>query len=237
MEKAKLLRRCELLSDVDEKGIKSLADNSAYMSYPRNDVFIKEGENTPFVYFIVKGIACGYKTSLNDKQISVDVLTMGELIGGDLIFYENSFPFSVKAVTELTALVVNKKSVKELIRNDNETCRRILDIMSKKLTNTQERLIEAVSEKIEQRLARLLLFLAGKVGPCIPCSKVELAGMTGTTSETVYRTTSYMKKTGMISTFRGRVLIKDLEKLRCFAENISAVEAVALSSFRKEKYA
>jgi CRP/FNR family transcriptional regulator len=78
-------------------------------------------------------------------------------------------------------------------------------------------------ERVERRMAHILLKLADRVGRAdpegvlltIPLSRQDLADMAGTTLETTIRTMSRFRTEGLITTRRGGYLvITDVEKLR-----------------------
>jgi CRP/FNR family transcriptional regulator len=76
-------------------------------------------------------------------------------------------------------------------------------------------------ERVESRIAALLLKLADKTGEKkdktilidMRLTKQDIAEMVGTTVETTIRVMSKFKKSGYITDKDGKVLIKDLEAL------------------------
>ncbi|MFC2043689.1 Crp/Fnr family transcriptional regulator [Chloroflexota bacterium] len=76
-------------------------------------------------------------------------------------------------------------------------------------------------ERVEQRLANVLLMVSSKLGLTLPFTRQEIADMTGTTTETVIRVLSCLKDRGIIRSDRGKVIIIDKEKLRLLSEGPS----------------
>jgi len=83
-----------------------------------------------------------------------------------------------------------------------------------------------VGERVERRMAHILLKLSLRVGRdtpegkmiTIPLSRQDLADMACTTLETAIRTISRFQKEGLISTHRGGYLVvKNKEKLEDIA--------------------
>ena len=77
---------------------------------------------------------------------------------------------------------------------------------------------ETSPERIEQRLASVLLMLSTKLGPTLPFTRQEIAEMVGTTTETAIRVMSSLKNRGIIRSVRGKVIILDEQKLRLLSE-------------------
>lgn len=71
---------------------------------------------------------------------------------------------------------------------------------------------------MEQRLARILLMLASRMGNTLPFTRQELADMAGMTTETAIRLTGGLSERGIIRTSRGQLVILDEAKLRALAE-------------------
>ena len=77
-------------------------------------------------------------------------------------------------------------------------------------------------EKVESRIASLLIKLADKAGIKtdnavaidMKLTKQDIAEMVGTTVETSIRTMSKFKKLGIVSEKSGKIVIKDLTKLK-----------------------
>ena len=83
-----------------------------------------------------------------------------------------------------------------------------------------------VIDRVEQRLARILLRLVKISGEhtdegwliTLPLTRQDLADMAGTTVETAIRTLSRMRKESIVDTRHGRIIIRDPDKLMDIAE-------------------
>jgi CRP-like cAMP-binding protein len=60
--------------------------------------------------------------------------------------------------------------------------------------------------------------LSSKLGPTLPFTRQEIAGMAGTTTETAIRFMSRLKDGGIIRSVRGKTVILDETKLRLLSE-------------------
>ncbi len=77
-------------------------------------------------------------------------------------------------------------------------------------------------EKVESRIASLLITLADKAGSKtdnavaidMKLTKQDIAEMVGTTVETSIRTMSKFKKLGIVAEKAGKIVIKDVNKLK-----------------------
>ena len=100
----------------------------------------------------------------------------------------------------------------------------ILEQVASRLRGAHERLQSLALEPVEQRLARLLLTLANKVGRqrdgvvVVNATRQELADMIGTTVETTIRLTTKWQRAGIITTARHAVTLSDRDALRAIAD-------------------
>ena len=90
--------------------------------------------------------------------------------------------------------------------------------MAGRLRDAQGRLRDLAGERVEQRLASVLLMVSTKLGPTLAFTRQEIADMVGTTTETAIRVMSHLKDRGIISSVRGKVIVLDEEKLRLLGE-------------------
>jgi len=115
-------------------------------------------------------------------------------------------------------LGINRENFLAFLSNRPEVALRIVSILGGRLRDAQGRLRDLAGERVEQRLARTLLMLSGKLGPALPFTRQEIADMAGTTTETAIRVMSRLKDGGIIRSVRGRTLVIDEDKLRLLSE-------------------
>ncbi|MDP1758520.1 MAG: Crp/Fnr family transcriptional regulator, partial [Thermodesulfovibrionales bacterium] len=93
-----------------------------------------------------------------------------------------------------------------------------------RIKGSHEALKNIAIEKVESRIASMLIKLADKAGSeplgdgCVTIdmklTKQDIAEMVGTTVETSIRTMSKFKKLGIVSEKGGKIAIKDINKLK-----------------------
>jgi CRP/FNR family transcriptional regulator len=81
-----------------------------------------------------------------------------------------------------------------------------------------DRLRDLASERVEQRIARVLLMLSSRLGSQLPFTRQDIADMAGTTTETAIRFLSSLNTRKITRSARGKIIILDALKLRLLAE-------------------
>jgi len=102
----------------------------------------------------------------------------------------------------------------------------LIEELGHRLREAQEMIKSMAVERVERRIARILLKLAATTGSSseegivieLPLTRQDIAEMAGTTVETAIRTMSKFRKKGLVQTKRGRVTILEPHQLVKIAE-------------------
>ena len=96
-----------------------------------------------------------------------------------------------------------------------------------RLRSSAEQIRSLAVERVEQRIARVLLKLGASAGSDLPEGRViempltrqDVADMTGTTVETAIRVMSKFRRAELIRTRRGKVVLVELDALQDIADS------------------
>ena len=105
---------------------------------------------------------------------------------------------------------------------------RIVKMLHGRLTEANDRIRELSVERVEQRVARMVLRLANKVGVKesggiridMPLSRQSLAELTGTTLHTVSRILSEWQRAGLVDAGREQLVLLRAHDLVMIAEDM-----------------
>ncbi len=125
---------------------------------------------------------------------------------------------AAQAVTGTRVLAIKKDDFLHFLAGHPQVTLSIINVLGGRLRDAANRLKDLAGERVEQRLARILLMLSAKLGKTLPFTRQEIADMAGMTTETTIRLTTQLKERGIISTVRGKITIVDELKLRLLAE-------------------
>jgi CRP/FNR family transcriptional regulator, nitrogen oxide reductase regulator len=215
---ASLIKQSSLFSALDENEAGDLAGLAVEKRCLPNETIFWEGDAADRFYIIIEGKVKVAKLASTGKEIILSFFGSGEMFGEVAVFENRPYPASAKAVTEARLLSIRKADFLNFLLKHPEIALKIMGILSSRLRDSQSRLRDLAGERVEQRLARMVLMLSGKLGPNLPFTRQELSDMAGTTTETTIRTLSQWKDHGIISSVRGQILITDETKLKLLAE-------------------
>jgi len=117
-----------------------------------------------------------------------------------------------------TVLGIRRDDLLNFLSENPSVALKMINLLGTRLRDAHDRLRDMAGERVDQRIANILLMLSAKIGHSIPFTRQELADMSGTTTETAIRVTTRLKDQGIISTNRGEITIIDEDKLHLFGE-------------------
>jgi CRP/FNR family transcriptional regulator len=177
-----------------------------------------EGDPAEWFYIITQGSIKVSKMSSQGKETILDFFGPGEMFGEVAVFQDGPYPASAQTQSETGLLGIQKSVFLQFLSEHPLVGLRIINILSGRLRDSQNRLRDLAGERVEQRLARILMMLSARMGKTLPFTRQELSDMAGTTTETTIRVLSQWKQRGIINSSRGQTTIANETKLRLLAE-------------------
>jgi CRP/FNR family transcriptional regulator, nitrogen oxide reductase regulator len=184
-----------------------------------------EGDESEWFYIIGEGKIKIFKSASNGKEITLSFFGPGEIFGEVAVLENRPYPASAQAVTATRLIGIKKTDFWDFLLKHPPIALKIINVISGRLREAQSRLRDMAGERVEQRLARVLLMLSAKLGSTLPFTRQELSDMAGTTTETTIRVLSQWKDQGVTLSERGKIIIVDEKKLRLLAEGPSSFSA------------
>jgi CRP-like cAMP-binding protein len=213
------IRSAPFFDGLPEEAVDRATANVVMRSHPSNQVILLENDWGSSVYFILSGWVKIRTYNLDGKEVTLNILGMGELFGEMAPLDE--VPRSTDVIT-LAPTVIGNMPAQDFVRllnTEPQSGIRLAKLMARRLRQVNRRLRLRESDSMS-RVADILLFLAegrGKIsqhGTEIPnLPHRELSSLSGLARETVTRVLSKLEKKGLISRDRETLLIADVHAL------------------------
>ncbi|MDX2241424.1 MAG: Crp/Fnr family transcriptional regulator [Leptolyngbyaceae cyanobacterium bins.302] len=213
------IRSAPFFDGLPEDAVERATANVVMRSHPPNQVILLENDWGSSVYFILSGWVKIRTYNLDGKEVTLNILGMGELFGEMAPLDE--VPRSTDVIT-LAPTVIGNMPAQDFVRllnTEPQSGIRLAKLMARRLRQVNRRLRLRESDSVS-RVADILLFLAegrGKVsqqGTEIPnLPHRELSSLSGLARETVTRVLSKLEKKGLISRDRETLIISDVHAL------------------------
>jgi CRP/FNR family transcriptional regulator len=221
----KNLKKIDLFKNLSDDELKELEPYLAVVSYRKKETIFSEGEPPEWFYIVVKGKVKVTKLSHEGKEIILEVISPHDIFGGVAVLRNFPYPANAVAMEDSEVLKIMRKNLMRLVDRFPNLMYCIALQLGDRMKSSYDSLKNIALERVEARIAALLLKLSNKVGVHtdegvlidMRLTKQDVADMVGTTVETSIRTFSKFKKQGLVTDTEGKIIIKDREGLMSFS--------------------
>jgi CRP/FNR family transcriptional regulator len=223
--KLDMLKQIHLFEGLGEEELKEAIKYMQVKEFRRNEYIFFEEEAEPGIYILIEGLIKLLKETQDARIVIVRLVYPGDVFGW--IEWGKKAPkntYTAKSMTESKALYISNKDFINLAIKHPAVAIKMTCEATANLIQTYETIKSIAGGKVEERIAKVLLEIADRIGKRYddtiiieaPLTRLDIAEMTGTTVETTIRVMSKWKKQGIINTERGYIEIikrRELEKL------------------------
>lgn len=188
-------------------------------THPANRIILLENDWGGSVYFILQGWVKIRTHNLEGKEVTLNIVGAGEVIGEMAAIDESPRSTDVIALTETTVTSIPAQDFVSFLHDQPLAGIRLAQLMAMRLRHLNRRLRLRESASLS-RVVDTLLFLAegqgtvGVKGTAIPnFPHRELSSISGLARETVTRSLAKLEKKGLITRENDTLLIADLRAL------------------------
>lgn len=111
---------------------------------PKNQLLIEEGEIGSQAYLIQSGLVSVF-IKKDGKEIELTRLQAGQIVGEMAMVSDGPRTASVRAITEVNVIVIGRQQFEEKLKDSDPTIRAIVQMMSKRLSRSNEILLDKKS--------------------------------------------------------------------------------------------
>lgn len=220
-----LLQQIPLFNHLPEPALLALANLTRVDHFEANQLIFQQAEPCDRVWVLRTGRVKIVYQEASGREVILETISPNELFGGTVLFMPRH-PANAYAMIESETVSFSSEQYQHFLTQHPPLAIRLIRMLGQRLHSLMAVQILA-GEKVERRLAHILLKLAhrtGRVEPegtliTIPLSRQDLADMSGTTLETTIRTMSRFNKEGVLETRRGGyVFILQMDTLQKIAD-------------------
>jgi CRP-like cAMP-binding protein len=208
-----------LLDALDAEQRRRLLASARLRRFRRQEVLFHEGDPADSLHVLTKGRVAVQVTSDLGAPVTVDVIGAGDILGELALLTPDAHRSATALALEPTETMVVTAAQFAALRADHSGVEAMLVAILVERTRRQSaRLVEALTVSSPQRVLRRLVELCAIYAPgrdeaVIPLTQDHLAGLAGTTRETVNRTLHRELEHGAVELGRGRITVHDLAAL------------------------
>ncbi|WP_054522679.1 Crp/Fnr family transcriptional regulator [Thermanaerothrix daxensis] len=209
-----MLQRVEALRHASPEEVRTLVRLGLPRAVEEDGFFFFQDDPAERAYILLAGRVKMIQVTPAGQQVTLRTIGPYRLFGAiGAVNPTATYPASAQALQDSLAWGIASSDFRRLLQNNPALLLDLTHMTTDYLREMQERYREMVTEQVEQRIARVVVRLAGQLGRRIPegieltFSRQDLAEIAGTTLYTVSRVLSGWEKRGLILTGRERLVI------------------------------
>jgi CRP/FNR family transcriptional regulator, nitrogen oxide reductase regulator len=227
MRERALLRDVEIFAGLDERALEDVLRAAHRRRVAKGETAFRQDEEALSFYVLVDGRLKVTQVTAEGQQIVVRFIGPGEMFGCVAVFGGRHYPGTATAVENCRMIGFTKGAMQHLMERHPRLAMNTLGTVGVRLQETQTRLRELSTERVERRIAHALIRLAERAGRPVasgikfdfPISRQDVAEMSGTTLHTVSRTLSAWEEQGIVEGGRQKITIREPDALLAIAED------------------
>jgi len=216
------IKKVHIFNTLSTEEVKELSRYLLSEAYAKKEFVFSEGDSSDWLYIVKTGKVKITKLSNEGKEIILEIISPHEMFGGIAVVRGFPYPANAVAMEDGEVLKISRKNLLSLMDKLPGLMYCMAISIGDRIKDTHETLKSIALEKVESRIASLLIKLSEKSGEKVSegvaitmkLTKQDIAEMVGTTVETSIRTMSKLTKAGLVISKSGKIIIRDLEKLR-----------------------
>lgn len=166
------------------------------------------------------------------QEVTIRYIGPKEMFGCVAVCGGLTYPATATAVIDSWALGWTRRSIAELVEDHPQIALNAMRTMGGRMKETQARLREMQTERVERRIAHAIARLVAQAGRRVengilidfPVSRQDIAEMTGTTLHTVSRTLSAWQDHGIVEVGRQKLTVVNPHGLVMIAEDLPVAD-------------
>jgi CRP/FNR family transcriptional regulator, cyclic AMP receptor protein len=200
----------------------------AYNLYPSGHVFHSPNEVGEQLFVLRSGRVRVYKLSPEGRALTLMVLEPPTIFGEMAMVGQRFHDTFAEAMVECLVGVIRRENFRQILDHHSQISLALMELMGQRLRAMENKLADIAFKSVPQRLASVLLSLAGispglSVGSQPPSvvryTHQQLADMIGSYRETVTKAIGELREAGLIRIEDEAISLTDLAQLQRLANN------------------
>ncbi|HNQ20286.1 MAG TPA: Crp/Fnr family transcriptional regulator [Bacteroidales bacterium] len=205
------------LQSMSEEDFNFLYESTIQKSYQKDEVIFQQGEKSPFLVFLQKGLVKFNYLDTNNKNLILTIVSAPSLLGLANVLNEDINLFSIIAIEDSMGCQIDLNKVKVLAMKNKNFIISLTKLSTDMFRNSIYNVISLAHKQINGRIADILLFLAREIYHSntftLSISRQELAEFAGCSKENVIKSLRSLNRDNIIRISGKEIEILDIKKL------------------------
>jgi CRP-like cAMP-binding protein len=218
------LEKCELClfkklvrQYINEEEFQLLYNNTIQLRYKKGEYILKQNSQFSHIVFLSKGcVKFNYENEF-EKNLILTIVNAPRLLGGMNVFNDATNMFSIIAIEESEACLIDINVLKNLALKNSLLALRLIEFASSMFKDSILNFISLAHKHVNGRVAEILIYLSEKIYKndafILTLTRKELSEFAGCSSENIIHTLTRFHKEGIIRSDGKKIRIIDGKKL------------------------
>lgn len=220
-EKRKIFEGHALFGKLPEQDLDALLSRARVERYPAGTQIFAKGSPGRSMMAIIDGSVRISTPYGGGRELVLAMLHSGEVFGEIALLDGEDRTADATAIADCQLLVLDQRDVIPFLERRGDLCLLLLRVLCQRLRQTNQRIEDAVFDRLDGRIAKALLRLA-KAAPAgnaamapktLRVSQQELADMVGTTRESINKQLHVWQRVGIVGLGKRLITIPDLDAI------------------------
>lgn len=202
--------------------IELIKGNSQKLIFNKGEALIKQGSKSTHVVFLFKGIIKHTYQQENYKNMILTITSAPSLIGGANMFNDGKNIFSVIAVENCEAFMIDINILKQLLMQNSQLALKLFDIVSEMSKDSIINFINLAHKHVNGKVADILLYLSESVYKSqkftLSLTRRELSEFAGISEINFITTLKKFEKDGIVTANCKEIEIANKEQLELISK-------------------
>lgn len=213
-EKQALLAANELFADITDEALAELQTMTRLSSCPAGQLLYEPGESGEVLFFLKRGHVHIYRLSLDGRKLIVGDIKSGSFFGEMTALGQGMAGNFAEAAEDSLVCAMSRTDVQNLLRRDPEIAARLIERLAQRLYEAEARLETLAYQRLDARLASVLLRERSPDDTVHGLTQQDLAEMVGASRETVSRALKELAGRKLLKPGRRQVRLLDVAALQ-----------------------
>ncbi|MDX1416754.1 MAG: Crp/Fnr family transcriptional regulator [Candidatus Promineifilaceae bacterium] len=203
-----------ILQRADSQFVREFQEAAIFARIPSGkDVFV-EGDRADALALLISGVVRVYKIGETGREITLYRFGNGSscILTANAILSHQDFPAIATVEQDAEAMMIPADTFRDWVRRHDLWRRFVFDLLSQRLTAVMMTVDEVAFQRMDRRIAALLLKLAKGQNP-LRITHQQIAAELGSSREVISRLLENFVHDGSIRTGRGIIEVLDFEAL------------------------
>jgi CRP-like cAMP-binding protein len=221
-----LIQSLPVFSAMDDAELDDVTGRATALRIPKGSAVFEQGETATAFYVLLNGRLKVVKVTPDGQQVVIRFVVPGDIYGIAKALNRQDYPATATALVDSVTLAWDMAIWDDFMQCHPAFARNVMQMMGQRIQEAHTRLKEMATQDVEHRVAHAVLRLVSQSGRKVqegvlvdfPVTRQEIAEVSGTTLHSVSRVLSAWENAGLVVVGRRKVIVCDLERLSCIAE-------------------